>query len=673
MRDAPRRTTAPATVRRRGNRSGNTRSLAHRLGTVRGFAARPVALCGMALGAALAGVLALPTEAHARPGAHAARELDPPAAMGPGTRTGMEPGVRTGMAPGARMGQEREVRAVGAGRVSARAPGGLPAADELSKFYVVRSPEDNGGRAESLVDIAARTLGDGARVQEILVLNTGRVLPDGAVFRELEQVVPGFALRLPVDADGPGVRFGVLPDGPGAAGPDAGRTGTAPSVQVAVEGRSSGPLTSGGAPVPFSALVGGAAAVAALTLAVLVRRNPGPVPRRAGTGASGAVLVGSGASGAMGSTGAVGVGRGRASGAGGARGPGVGTGRAARVTGTGMSRVARGPGKGTAEAARGPRGNAAEVARVSRPRLPRSMALAVVRRRRDALARQLAADTRTPVVVRHALEELMAAGTPDAPVRVHTVLAEGDRLRACVSGPSTATAPKPWTVVDTTHWQRDGLPSALGPAPPDPVLPLPHLARLGVDGRGAQVMVGLGQLHGALSVRGDLRVARDTVAALALGLLEPPWQNTVVVIVGPPAGALPGQHGLVRIPSMGDVRDRTPAEVFATAEDLGIGPGRGSARSGGVTGFLLTLHPPGPEEARALTELAAPHGGWTVLAVGDIPAAHWRWYAEPGGTVDLGVLGPRVTVPAQCPADAGTATSGRTSRPGNSRTLPTRI
>ncbi|MFJ4773678.1 hypothetical protein ACIP88_31975 [Streptomyces uncialis] len=561
--------------------------------------------------------------------------------MGPRVRTAVEPGVRV----------------AGAGRVSARAPGTLPGADELSKFYVVKSSEDNGGRAEALVDIAARTLGDGDRVQEILVLNTGRVLPDGEVFVGPEQVVPGFALRLPVDAEGPGVRFGVLPDGPGATrpetGPDAARTGVAPNVQVAVEGRSAGPSTSGDGPVAFSVLVGGAAGVAALTLVVLVRTNPGPVPRRAGAGASGAVLVGSGAVGAVGSAGAVGVGRGRASGAGGARGPGAGTGRAARASGTGMSRVARGPGKGAAGAAWGPAVSVAGAARVARPRLPRSMALAVVRRRRGTLARQLAADTRTPVVVRHALEELMTAGTPDAPVRVHTVLAEGDRLRACVSGPSTGTAPEPWTVVDTTHWQRDGLPPALGPAPPDPVLPLPHLARLGVDGRGAQVMVGLGQLHGALSVRGDLRVARDTVAALALGLLEPPWQNTVVVTVGPPAGVLPGEHGLVRIPSMGDIRDRTPAEVFATAEDLGIGPVLGSARSGGVTGFLLMLQPPGPEEARALTELAAPRGGWTVLTVGDVPGAHWRWYAEPGGTVDLGVLGLRVTVPAQCPADAG--------------------
>ncbi|WP_406401480.1 hypothetical protein [Streptomyces uncialis] len=656
-----------------------------------------MALYGVALGAALAGLLALPTEAHARPGAPAARELELPAATGPGTRTGLGPGVRTGLEPGtwtaaeprvrtavapkARAGVEPGVRAAGVGRISARAPGALPAVDELSKFYVVKAPEDNGGRAETLVGIAARTLGDGDRVQEILVLNTGRVLPDGEVFAGAEQVVPGFALRLPVDAEGPGVRFGVLPDGPGATGPDAGRADAAPHVQVAVEGRSAGPSTSGGDPVPFPVLVGGTAGVAALALAVLVRRNPAPVPVSVprGAGASGAVLVGSGAAWAVGSAGAVGVGRGRASGTGGAwgpggaRGPGAGTGRAVRASGTGMSRVARGPGKGAAGATRGPAENVAGMARVSRPRLPRSMALAVVRRRRGALARQLAADIRTPVVVRHALEELMTAGTPDAPVRVHTVLAEGDRLRACVSGPPTGTAPEPWTVVDTTHWQRDGLPPALGPAPPDPVLPLPHLARLGVDGRGAQVMVGLGQLDGALSVRGDLRVARDTVAALALGLLEPPWQNTVVVIVGPPAGVLPGQHGLVRIPSVGDVRDRAPAEVFATAEDLGIGPVLGSARSGGVTGFLLMLQPPGPEEARALTELAAPHGGWTVLSVGDVPGAHWRWYAEPGGTVDLGVLGLRVTVPAHCPADARTATPVRNSRPRNSRTLPTGI
>ncbi|MYY07664.1 hypothetical protein GT204_01820 [Streptomyces sp. SID4919] len=615
---------------------------------MRGLAARPVALYGVALGAALAGVLALPTEAHARPGAPAARELELPAATGPGTRTDMGPGVRTGLEPGtwtaaeprvrsavgpkARTGVEPGVRAAAVGRISARAPGTLPAVDELSKFYVVKAPEDNGGRTEALVDIAARTLGDGDR-------------------------------------------FGVLPDGPGATGPDAGRTDVAPHVQVAVEGRSAGPSTSGGDPVPFPVLVGGTAGVAALALAVLVRRNPAPVPVSVprGAGAQGAVLVGSGAAWAVGSAGAVGTGRGRASGTGGAWGPGAGTGQAVRASGTGMSRVARGPGKGAARATRGPAANVAGMARVSRARLPRSMALAVVRRRRGALARQLAADIRTPVVVRHALAELMTAGTPDAPVRVHTVLAEGDRLRACVSGPPTGTAPPPWTVVDTTHWQREGLPPALGPAPPDPVLPLPHLARLGVDGRGAQVMVGLGQLDGSLSVRGDLRVARDTVAALAIGLLEPPWQNTVVVIVGPPAGVLPGQHGLVRIPSVGDVRDRAPAEVFATAEDLGIGPVLGSARSGGVTGFLLMLQPPGHEEARVLTELAAPHGGWTVLTVGDVPGAHWRWYAEPGGTVDLGVLGLRVTVPAHCPTDARTATPVRNSRPRNSRTLPTGI
>ncbi|MEU9605585.1 hypothetical protein [Streptomyces sp. NPDC048057] len=497
------------------------------------------------------------------------------------------------------------------GPAYASATGGLPArvdtlarANDLTKFYVVKSPEENGGRVDGLADIAGRTLGDPDRFQEILVLNTGRQLPGGEVFVSAEQVVPGFALRLPVDAEGADVRVGALPDEAGQQGgqQQSGSDAQSPNGAAAPltnPGRSGNPLEKLDDQVPLPLLFGGIAGVVALTVAVIARRK--------------------------------------------------------------LARGLRAFGRGTAA-----------VARVLRPRLPRPLALALLRRRRAALARRLAADTRTPVVIRSALDELVRTGSQESPTRIYTVLAASSGLTATVSG--AGRAPAPWTEVAPHDWRRDGLPSALaydGAAKGDgglgertflgaaaeqtdeggagsraAQLTLPHLARVGVDPDGAQVMVGLGQINGALSVRGDLRVARDTVAALAHGLLELPWQNTVVVAVDPDASALPGLHGVVRVRSIAEVRDRAPAAVFDAAEGLGLGLVRSAAGGAEVAGFLLVLRPPDGEEARSLAELAAPRGGWTVLTVGDVPGAHWRWYAEPEGTVDLGVLGLRVTVPS---------------------------
>ncbi|MGV9311644.1 hypothetical protein ACWDR0_05560 [Streptomyces sp. NPDC003691] len=454
----------------------------------------------------------------------------------------------------------------------------LAPANELTKFYVVKSPEENGGRVDELSGIAARTLGDADRFQEILVLNTGRTLPDGQLFLGAEQAVPGFALRLPADAEGQDVQFGVLPGEngaqPGTAAPPG--SGTAPGVpRTTASAGSANPFASVGDRVPLPLLIGGTAGVAALTVAVIARRR----------------LV-----------------------------------RALRTAGRGL----------------------ATAARALRPRLPRPLALALLRRRRGALARKLAADSRTPVLVRDALGELAhpSGGAP----RVYSVRVEPSGLLASVSG--TDRVPPPWTEVTPYRWRREGHPHApgtgtgtgTGEQSREPVLP--HLARVGVDADGAQIMVGLGQIRGALSVRGDLRVARDTVAALGQGLLELPWQNTVVVAVDPGADALPGLHGLVRIRSAAEVRERTPAAVFDAAEDLGLGLVRAAGGRGPIAGFLLVPRPPDPEEARLLAELASPRGNWTVLAAGDVPGAHWRWYAEPEGMVDLGVLDLRVTVPA---------------------------
>ncbi|MFF3391913.1 hypothetical protein ACFYW1_13410 [Streptomyces sp. NPDC002669] len=454
-------------------------------------------------------------------------------------------------------------------------------ADEVTKYYVVKSAQENGGEQETLFGIAERTLGDGDRFEEILVLNSGRQLPDGSAFVSPDQLTPGFPLILPEDADGPGVEFGVLPEEnatPAKRPPQS----VSPTTRAAA-GRSAGPFAGLGDRLGSPWLIGGVTGATVLTVVIVARR---PI------------------------------------------------GRALRATGSGAARAAR----------------------VLRPRLPHRLALALRRRRRGALARRLAADTRTPVVVRQALRELISAEEAKAerPVRVYSVLAEPTKLLASVSGAHTA--PAPWTALEPNRWERTGLSSVVeGDPAADVALALPYLARIGVSERGAQVMVDLGQINGALSISGDLVVAQDTVAALVRGLLELPRQSTVVVSVDPGASALPGLNGLVRVRSVSEVKGKAPEEILNSAEELGVGLVRGAARTGEVTGFIVLQDAPTPEEARALADLTESEGGgWIVLAVGDVPGAHWRWYAENDGSVDLGVLGLRVVVPTQTLAGAGT-------------------
>ncbi|MFD4603100.1 hypothetical protein ACFWPQ_34375 [Streptomyces sp. NPDC058464] len=470
-------------------------------------------------------------------------------------------------------------------------PGHVLLAEDVTKFYVVRSPQENGGKPDTLFDIAQRTLGDGNRFEEILVLNSGRLLPDGSVFVSPDQLQPGFALILPEDAAGSGVQVGVLPQSKstgsagsaGSAGSGQNSSTAAASTAPTKAAKASGPLAAVSGKVPLPLLAGGIAGVTALTVTIVARRPLG---------------------------------------------------RAARATGSGAARAGR----------------------VLRPRLPRGMALALRRRRRGALARRLAADTRTPVMVRQALREIVPAAASETarPVRVYSVLAEPTKLLASVSG--AAQAPAPWTALAPTRWERTNLPSVVeGDPSADLGLAMPHLARVGVGERDAQVMVDLGQINGALSVCGDLTVAQDTVAALVRGLLELPRQRTVVVSVDPSASALPGLNGLVRVRSVADVKGKAPDEVLNSAQELGVGLVRGAARTGEVTGFVVLLDAPTAEEARVLADLSAPDGGgWIVLTVGDVPGAHWRWYAESDGSVDLGVLGLSVIVPTQTLAGAGT-------------------
>ncbi|WP_326553466.1 LysM peptidoglycan-binding domain-containing protein [Micromonospora sp. NBC_01813] len=127
------------------------------------------------------------------------------------------------------------------------------------RYYVVE--ELPGGERDFLFAIAARTLGDGRRYREIFDLNVGQVQPDGGELTDPTRVEPGWVLRLPDDARGPGVRYGPLP----APVPDT-STGVTPETAVAAPDRRSELLIRGGA-----AMV----AVGLFALAVLVLRRGG--------------------------------------------------------------------------------------------------------------------------------------------------------------------------------------------------------------------------------------------------------------------------------------------------------------------------------------------------------------------------------------------------------------
>ncbi|KUM99410.1 hypothetical protein AQI95_39090 [Streptomyces yokosukanensis] len=53
---------------------------------------------------------------------------------------------------------------------------------------------------------------------------------------------------------------------------------------------------------------------------------------------------------------------------------------------------------------------------------------------------------------------------------------------------------------------------------------------------------------------------------------------------------------------------------------------------------------PSEREAAELAALCA--AGWTGLVCGEVDGAHWRWYADVRGRVELPVLNMTLTVPA---------------------------
>lgn len=103
----------------------------------------------------------------------------------------------------------------------------------LTTYYQVKPPQ--GRHYDTLWDIADRYLGNGLRYKELVELNRGLHQADGTELTNPDLIYPGWILRMPADAVGPGLRVvdhaGALPQVVPSLGGEAGGIGGAAELQ----------------------------------------------------------------------------------------------------------------------------------------------------------------------------------------------------------------------------------------------------------------------------------------------------------------------------------------------------------------------------------------------------------------------------------------------------------
>jgi hypothetical protein len=169
------------------------------------------------------------------------------------------------------------------------APAGAADGSDLVKVFVVKGPAGAGGQLADLRSIAASTLGDASRADEILQLNKGLAQPDGGALSSVtDQLHPGWILRLPQDASGPDVQF-AKDSGAGAgagagagsgSGQDGQGAGAAPPAVGTQDATGAQPAPAAKPeyltlPLPAALGAAGAVLAALVTAAILARRQIG--------------------------------------------------------------------------------------------------------------------------------------------------------------------------------------------------------------------------------------------------------------------------------------------------------------------------------------------------------------------------------------------------------------
>ncbi|WP_370614100.1 LysM peptidoglycan-binding domain-containing protein [Mumia qirimensis] len=113
---------------------------------------------------------------------------------------------------------------------------------ELTTYYDVKPP--NNRNYDTLWDIAERYLGDGFRYKEIYAMNRNVVQPDGRTLSNPDLIHPGWVMKMPNDARGPGLKVveaarddvAAPSSAPGSSTDGAGKAGAAATDAAATDG-----------------------------------------------------------------------------------------------------------------------------------------------------------------------------------------------------------------------------------------------------------------------------------------------------------------------------------------------------------------------------------------------------------------------------------------------------
>jgi len=134
----------------------------------------------------------------------------------------------------------------------------------VTTYYDVKPPE--GRHYDTLWDIADRYLGEGRRYQEIWELNKDIEQPDGRKLQKADLIHPGWVLKLPSDAVGPGLKVvdhaavaEVPVEAPAPATPVDVTGGAVAEDGSATQADEAGGLHVDGAWTPFFGVAGGLA------------------------------------------------------------------------------------------------------------------------------------------------------------------------------------------------------------------------------------------------------------------------------------------------------------------------------------------------------------------------------------------------------------------------------
>jgi len=475
----------------------------------------------------------------------------------------------------------------------------------VQKIYIVKPPV--GRFHESLWEIAENHLGNGLRYREIFAMNEGRLQPDGTRLTIASLIRPGWILRMPRDAYGPGIEIVSHTPGGSARARAAERAGArqakrASQDAVGAQGNGSGAARDSAA-VPGGA--GGSGEVG----------GPGRAGDRYHTalspaqGASGSALLSFPYELSAASLLAAGV-----------------------LAALGQRRREQLWQRAFGRRVVIPEGDAALAEEAMRLGASEPSARLLDTGLRS-LSQELARQGKAPPTV---------FATHLGQVNLDLWIAPADK-----------NPPQPWQSVDDGQVWRLPLAAVAGLDPDEAgaaLAPYPGLVSIGTSDTG-RMLIDLEVAQGLIAVRGSRRMVQAVLAAMAVELATNRWSDQMQITLvgfGPELAMLAPERITVAqtldeaLPAL-ETRAAEVEHSLAALRTASVltGRSRGVHPDSWAPHYLIMAVPPTPQQRERLLALASTRHRTAMgyVVAGDIPGATWSWDVTEQGRLHAGVLG----------------------------------